>query len=352
MVSGTPNPYAFANAKYPLPAEHTSRYAKGIIHGDLHGHNVLFKKISPYMSEYYLIDLALSKKETYLLYDHAYFELSHLLSIRENHIIVRWLAILNAISSITIEDIKKVATRVKDSDDAGIFQFVKKVREQVFGWISSCEKNRKPTLEGQFFLARIAVGLNFLNKKLSNQFHLFALFYAATNLKLYLKFFDLKWPKEGQTLHTDINAPQLRTDQWRTVWNQCDHFNKQKGKYILIAGPEVRKIDKSNLSILGRLPWSLVLDFDPKGEEEGMLEAIEAVISRYRGFHLTTPEDKVQINYHHATNWLMVCGLDRRQDTVTHDFQMWRRKHLRNIRKIFEQLYSSMAPENITLLVL
>lgn len=41
-----PNPFVFANAASKLPTDHVSRYIKGITHGDLHGYNILFERLS------------------------------------------------------------------------------------------------------------------------------------------------------------------------------------------------------------------------------------------------------------------------------------------------------------------
>ena len=296
--------------------------------------------------------MALSKDDAYLFYDQAYFELSHLLSTRENHSIARWISILDSISSITLSKKNETSLNVKESDDIGLVRFVKAIRGEVYSWINKHEENRKSSLEGQYTLARIAVGLNFVNKNIPFNLRLFSLLYAANNLKYYLKLFELEWPKSGPTLKADVVANQPDTDQWRIVWKECDQFNKQKGKYILIVGPETKKIDKMSSAILGRLPWSLIFDLDPKSADEGIFASIGPVLSKHRGVHLTTPSDKIQVNYGHAANYVMACGLSRRVDTVTKDFNVWRRNHLKNIRKILEEMKNTVAPENITLLVL
>jgi DNA-binding response OmpR family regulator len=184
-----PNPLAFAREVHPLPHRASLRAAKGSIHGDFHGFNVLMPSTGQ-AGDYYVIDLAFYERNAYLLFDNAYFELAHLLHTRETIDTSRWLDLLAATGEST--------TAV--GDDLGLIQIVAATRSGVMQWIDEFEPNRLAYMESQHALARVAVGLNFVNKRVSHQIKLLSLLYAASNLKAYLAFQAIDWPVSGPVL--------------------------------------------------------------------------------------------------------------------------------------------------------
>jgi hypothetical protein len=93
-----PNPLAFATAAPEESKGHKQRAVIGNIHGDLHGFNVLVKTARDNNTEHYLIDLAFYQDKQFLFYDHGYFELSHLLMMRERADAANWCEILDHLS--------------------------------------------------------------------------------------------------------------------------------------------------------------------------------------------------------------------------------------------------------------
>jgi CheY-like chemotaxis protein len=192
-----PNPLAFIEGIHPPPERLQVRAIKGSTHGDLHGLNVLVRPRAPDELDYYLIDLALYSDSEFLFYDHAYLELSYLLQARESATLTRWKLILDAIGRHAS---KYGAVSV---DDFGLIQLLGALRKEVFAWIDRHEANRLSYLESQYLLARVAAGLNFVNKPLAAKNRLVALLYGAICLKDYLKFQGIDWPKEGPALVFD-----------------------------------------------------------------------------------------------------------------------------------------------------
>lgn len=171
-----PNPCVYAAKRKAWSLEHEIKLVKGRSHGDLHGHNVLVKLEGPYDYTYYLIDLALYEEDSYLFYDHVYLELSHLLHYRGNAGFSRWLQILRALVGIHPLDID---TERIEPDDAGLLSVLHAARQEVRQWIQRHESARQEHIEGQVILARVAVGLNFVNKEIDDRQRQLAFLYAA-----------------------------------------------------------------------------------------------------------------------------------------------------------------------------
>lgn len=184
-----PNPYAFAVGKHRTPGRTALRAARGHLHGDLHGFNLLVPSHREEGS-YFVIDLAFFEDDAFLFYDNAYFELAHLLHTRESATVRRWMDLLGAAQGAA----------VPTGDDYGLLRLVEAVRSGATEWIAEREPNRLAYMESQYLLARVAVGLNFVNKRVSEQIKLLSLLYAAMNLKWYLRFQAVDWPAVGPLL--------------------------------------------------------------------------------------------------------------------------------------------------------
>jgi len=192
-----PNPVAFACGAVDLPSRLHLRAAEGRLHGDLHGYNVLVRAQEQEESDYYLIDLALYEDRQYLFYDHAYFEISFLLARREFAQAAQWEAMLDHLSLFHHNSHSMGLWQ----DDIGLMEFVGVMRREAMNWISRHESQRLSFLESQYLLARVAAGLNFANKDLSDGLRTRALLYAAHNLKDYLILNNIDWPKHGTAFY-------------------------------------------------------------------------------------------------------------------------------------------------------
>jgi hypothetical protein len=156
-----PNPYSYAVSHKIGPQEYEQMVIRGRIHGDLHGFNSLIKIKGRYSYDYYIIDLALYEEHNYLFYDHAYLELSHLIYHFKNFPLSRWSNILNTLVNIQNRTFDRSQI---EPVDYGILLVIGCLREEINRWINKKEKARKPHIEGQAILARVAAGLNFVNK--------------------------------------------------------------------------------------------------------------------------------------------------------------------------------------------
>ena len=183
-----PNPLSFATTAQR--DELALRAVIGNLHGDLHGYNVLVDSRDAPQVAYYVIDLAFYQPDAFLLFDHAYLEMSHLLRTRDSASLDQWLGLVDALT----RDAQPAG------DDLGIVQLLTAMRDEVSAWIERHEPNRLSYIESQFMLARVAVGLTFSHRRMPLASRLKCFLYAAANLKRYLKFHNVDWPKHGQVL--------------------------------------------------------------------------------------------------------------------------------------------------------
>lgn len=182
-----PNPVAFARGVGVAPP---LRAAIGQMHGDMHGFNVLTSQRRSDVSDYFLIDLAFYQDDSFLLFDHGYFELAYLLRTREDADASRWIDLLNAL-------FRGGGTT---ADDVGVVRLVEALRGGAQEWIHEHEDHRLSYMMSQMMLGRIGAGLNFANKRIALNLRLNSLLYAATALKDYIKVHGLDWPRSGQVL--------------------------------------------------------------------------------------------------------------------------------------------------------
>ncbi|MCL6285161.1 hypothetical protein M3P21_16660 [Ruegeria sp. 2012CJ41-6] len=187
-----PNPLAFARDE-SMPKRLNLRAAEGRVHGDLHGYNVLVRPHRGRDPDYFLIDLAMYQDKQFLFYDHAYFELAYLLARRGSCVPAQWDAILDDLGLFH----PKHHTLGLWQDDVGIMEFVRTLRREAMSWVERHESHRLGFMESQYLLARVAVGLNFANKTISDSARSHAFLYAAHNLKDYMTLNNVDWPRHG-----------------------------------------------------------------------------------------------------------------------------------------------------------
>lgn len=194
-----PNPLAFYDQTANVQENQVLRAVIGRSHNDLHGFNLLVRRTKKERDatnpKFYLIDLAMYQRKQFLLYDHGYFEFSTLLQKRGDRTADEWEAII-----AQLRRYKNDVDHGLRTDDLGLLEIIRTIRNGVTDWIESNESERLSSLESQKILARVAAGLSFVHKYLPDDTRKKAFYYAAANLKDYLKLHRVKWPKTGKPL--------------------------------------------------------------------------------------------------------------------------------------------------------
>ncbi len=325
------------------------------MHGDLHGGNILISGARP-IDNYYFIDFAHFRSQTPLFFDHAYLELSLLLNARKSVTHQRWHRLCQPLAHL--EDTKD-ADKALDTDDFGLLWTVGMVRAEISNWIRTRYPQRMEDLKKQLLLSRIAAGLNFANKShlsadlyLSNKKKFFALLYAATAAKRLFDYCQLTVASGGADVNPEGEFPEPSGNEWRQVWDACGGFDARHAAYILIVGPEVAKLPTYAHKILGRLPWSLVIDFDRDAINGALLQNAKPMLQRNRTFSAIYPHQAIPINFVSGACWLFSDGDAIGTGPEPLPVSKWRQQTLPRLRDLASALHRETAPRPVYLLVL
>jgi hypothetical protein len=352
-----PNPFSYIDSDIGNSIVSRLRPIFGFSHGDLHGGNVLVREHPPTPSQFYVIDFDSFDESSPLLYDHAYFELSYLLNTRKNATIERWCTLLESLENL--EETSLVSSSLKEADDYGHVWCVALMRSTVGMWREKTYPDRKEDFTKQLLLARVAAGLNYAQKSelssgiaLSLRLKEFAFLYAATNLRALLVL-----TKEVESItYTPVDrgatAPKVTSDSWRAIWETCESFNENKTVFVLIAGPILGAQSEYSRAALASISWSLVLDFDARSDEGGLLGSVRGPISKRRGFHLMLPEQTPEVTFSKGVCWLMADGWGQRPDSFKGTLPEWRRYVVPSVRLVSHVLKSEVAPKPVNVLIL
>jgi len=326
-----PNPLAYARDQALWEPRRPLVAAAGFLHGDLNLGNVLvgFDRSGEKLEQYYLIDLARFQEHGYLLYDQLYLEMSYLIEL------VPWMPFEKWVRFISILAEKDLPEQgIMPTELACTSAIVASARKSFDDWArNSSYAGMYDDLWGQFRLAAVAVGLNFCNKQgLSKREHFAALLYAAYHLRRYCQKFEISMAsgEVSSIALADEEAPTELGNDWGAFLEACHAFDHEH-LYMLVVGPQVEE-HKLSLSSLGRVDWSLVLDFDPDTDTSGLYPLVrKEVEQRRRGLHLLTSEDNQPLAFNplRATYWYAARGLTGRSGTLPPDdtFLQWNRQY-------------------------
>ncbi|MDE0435543.1 MAG: hypothetical protein OXH92_16170 [Bryobacterales bacterium] len=348
-----PNPYGFVSQTFAGSKIRVSP-ARGLMHGDLHTQNVLISGRDD-IANYYFIDFADCRNCVPLLYDHAYLELSLLLNARENVAHQRWHSICSQMCNV--ED-PRDANKAPYSDDVGLLWSAGLLRAEIHKWIKKRYPERKEDLKKQILLSRIASGLNFANKRrlsenetLSDKLKFFALLHAATAAKELFDYCQVPVDSAGPVVNPEGEIPTPSGSDWRKVWDACEGFDSRRAAYILLVGPEVANIPAYAHLILGRLPWSLIVDFDQSPSQGTVLKNAKPSLQRTRSFHELYPHQATALSFSSASYWLFADN-DSNDGSEPLSLSQWRQETLPRLRNIANALHREIAPRSVHLVIL
>lgn len=228
---------------------------KGIIHGDLHGENLLISD-----NAYSIIDYDSVSLDSYLFFDHAYFELSVFLDNSQDNDLKKWNKMLERYIAPSIFD------KAEPSDYFLEYLVRNAVCDGILKWIKSKElDSSRDDIELQFMAARVAAGINFFCKKsctgITKQCKY--LFYIAFCLNLLLE--KIGYELDKNDISTINNLDEGTTDE--KLWE--DFISYVHYVKILITDGDYPSCDLDGLC---KLNWSMVIDIN---EEQANLNTYQ-----------------------------------------------------------------------------
>ena len=144
--------------------------------------------------------------------------------------------------------------------------------------------------------------------------------------------------------------PDRPVPNWDKLSLACHKFDTDR-LYLLILGPSENH--SQSWELLGRLPLSLVLDFDSATEQTGAYSATNKVLKGNRSVHLLTLEDQYTIVPDKACYWYAARGLQgRAKSLVNNDWREWNRKYSHALRKLIEDFARTSGGRPLTVICL
>ena len=181
----------------------------GFQHGDLNIGNILtkFNENGEELEGYYLIDFALFKPKMPLFYDNLYIQMSYLIRELTRVTFPGWIDLVTQFSEQDILEPDRVPVEL-----AGTCAVLNSGRKEFKDWVNRFHSSLSDDLWGQYWLAAVAVGLNYCNKTIISDIERLAgLIFAAAHLKRYHRMFGVALPQEVK--HLSIISRQEQTHQ-------------------------------------------------------------------------------------------------------------------------------------------
>ena len=206
-----PNPLLYARQIEPWGNVRTMDVATGFIHGDLNTNNILIKFADDKetLAGYYLIDFALFKENTPLLYDQRYLEMSYLMLAMAQVSFAKCVNFLSLLAVADVPDPHRVAIEV-----SGVSAVIGSARGAFSDWVQANHPSLHDDLWGQYWLAGVAAGLAYCHKTgQPEDQRLAGLIYAAANLKRYAAVFKLPQPTSVELLYDESQAVSSSTQK-------------------------------------------------------------------------------------------------------------------------------------------
>jgi hypothetical protein len=316
----------------------------GLLHGDLHGGNVLVYRNGGNDAPYWVIDFELSSQGP-VGFDQAYLELAHILLNLGNEDPAKLFALLKYLNNPSPNTPRPARTH-------WLSMTLREYRNAQETWRDDDFRLRPDDINRQLTLARVAAGLNWANKRdLSEAAKYVALCYGGWFARQYLEQFhgdDARsvWRSKRADTEPPVSSP-ADDELWNALWNGLQGFSPLAGKYLLVAG--ALSAD-AKLRAVGQLPWSAVIDLDPGSDETGLRRYAEPILQRHRAVHTYSRELPV-VNYNRGTAWLMSAGWTLKSEAAT-DYDNWCFDKLHIVRTLAKALNDAVDPSPLYVLAI
>lgn len=313
---------------------------RGLSHGDLHGGNILLNLMRPTESPFYIIDFALAR-EWPVGYDAAYLELAHALGAVGDQDPTILIGALNAAE-------EGDATIPIAGDAHWTRDLVIQLRATIEDWRARKHPLRSDQIDRQLALCRIAAGINWANKPIKDSWRQAALYYAGWSARQYLRTHEPKiWASLNAPVGKRPHAGSKDDEElWTEIWSATKGFDATQAKFILVAEGHTG----TSLKALGQLPWSAVLDLDPRSDESGLHFYASPNLNARRGVH-TFSTVIPTVDPRRGTGWMMTGGWAAKKEYFP-DYHEWRWERVNIARDYLRRLAEATSPDPLHVIIL
>ncbi len=150
---------------------------------------------------------------------------------------------------------------------------------------------------------------------------------------------------------TDTELPSASDPAWEEFLRETHRFEPVRRYMLLVPPLDTQEID--HLAVLGKLPWSMVVDFDPDTDSTGLQSAIGSVLEGYRSLHRMVLKDRLTLNPDRSTYWFYARGLTGRAETIsTGLWREWQGQYGNELKEQLNRLAAAINPAPVTCVVL
>lgn len=324
-----PNPYYYlVNDHGPLEQEILA--VKGNIHGDLNINNIIIQKnVFDNSFEAYLIDYSHYQRNGFLFFDHEYLQMDLFLTGQSTVNIYEWRSDIEA--SIKFDSNINTQNR-----------FVRYIKNGIDTFINKYQSRNKQDCLLQCLCAQIAAGLNWMNKKGSEEKRqALCLLYASIYLKELLRILKHESPQEATA-----ELSLLGGDNEREIWNKIDKFNVANNRYILISSCESEKISKELFASFLGVRWESIFHITKTIESEIRDYFLPRIKKKYGIQYVMFPTEHRSMNYEISPAW---CSI---QIPESGNLKLWYKREIQDqMNKLLKSILSIRENETIYLIV-
>lgn len=316
----------------------------GLLHNDLHGGNLLCFSRDPLGRHFQIIDFGLSTVGP-IGFDQAYLELWALLRSLGEHPASRLLALMRSLDHPERRDPPPDQTQ-------WAADLAAKVRAGADTWKADRMGQRVDDVDRQLCLARVAAGINWANKCISDNWTHLALCYAGWAARLYIERHEpdkLGHLLKDPSVMRSIPPSNAMSDQlWNALLEATGRFSRSAGRFVLVA-EGLR--GHPHAAALGQLPWSAVIDLDPDSETAGLHSLAAPILQCHRGIHLFVDSAPPASSLERGCAW-MLAGGRMSEKKLPLSLTQWVMGPLPRIRTLLRQLHEKTTPTPLFILML
>jgi len=142
---------------------------------------------------------------------------------------------------------------------------------------------------------------------------------------------------------------EIENQHWDELLLACHDFDAKGRLFILITPPELNTAQEQ-LSLLAKVDWSLIIDFNPNTESDGVVAAVRDELSLRRFIHSVKLGDRQTFAPESATYCFAARGLSGFQKTLVDDnWREWNRKYSTYLRQLLIDFYKACSDRPVTI---
>ena len=314
-------------------------FFKGNLHGDLHRKNILCERNFETQSgvTYFLIDYDSYRKNGYLLFDHAYLELSIFLAQIEEYD-------PRSLQEVMISMIKTPFYQdASNGIDYKIINYRNAICRGILKWQQKNCPAMSDAIELQFSMSRIAAGINFFCKNAMDKPEKKAIIlkYLGICFQNLFNKIDFEWNTDDISRFISSVAETENIDE---IWEHCLKYISQYSYVpILVTDDDYRKEHYSKLRKLSSIPWTLVVDIGNKVPPEDFSTIVSTAMSAKRNLAKYNVTDDVSFITYTPNSCIWI--VEKKEETFHSYGALWV-KYKKIITKLLEEIisYSGLKP--------